>query len=103
MMNGDISAGQYHSGVVASLAEGAAFAVAQQMTHLLKRQQHLDKLHQQKEECQYVRASRYDSTYREPKYAMDDDGKEKVFRLWLHGTLDLGYQAIILSSKGGQC
>jgi hypothetical protein len=72
MMNGDVSAEQNHSGVVAYLGEGAAFAVAEQMTHLLKRQQNLDKLRRQKEDDQYVRASRYDSTYRDPKYAIDD-------------------------------
>ncbi len=79
MMNGDVSAEQNHSGVVAYLGEGAAFAVAEQMTHLLKRQQNLDKLRRQKEDDQYVRASRYDSTYREPKYAMDDVTAKKTF------------------------
>ncbi len=49
------------------------------MTHLLKRQQNLDKLRRQKEDEQYVRASRYDSTYREPKYAMDDVTAKKTF------------------------
>jgi hypothetical protein len=79
MMNGDISAEQNHLGVVAYLGEGAVFAVAEQMTHLLKRQQNLDKLHKQKEDDQYVRVTRYDSTYREPKYAMDDVMAKKTF------------------------
>jgi hypothetical protein len=44
MMNGDVSAEQNHAGVVTYLGEGAAYAVAEQMTHLLKWQQNLDKL-----------------------------------------------------------
>ncbi len=35
MMNGDVSAEQNHSGVVAYLGDGACFAVAEQITHLL--------------------------------------------------------------------
>jgi hypothetical protein len=63
MMNGDVSAKQNHSRVVAYLGEGATFAVAEQMTHLLRRQQNLDKMRRQREDDQYVRAARYDSTY----------------------------------------
>ena len=35
MLNGDVSAEQNHSGVVAYLGEGACYAVAEQITHLL--------------------------------------------------------------------
>ena len=79
MMNGDVSAEQNHSGVVSYLGEGASFAVAEQVTHLLKRQQNVDKLRRQNEDSQYVRASRFNSSYREPKYATDDVTAKKAF------------------------
>jgi hypothetical protein len=53
-MNGDVSAEQNHSGIVAYLGEGACFAVAEQITHLLNRQKNLDKKWRQKEDNQYV-------------------------------------------------
>jgi hypothetical protein len=79
MMNGDVSAEQNHSGVVSYLGEGASFAVAEQVTHLLKRQQNNDKLRRQTEDRQYVQASRFNSSYREPKYATDDVTAKKAF------------------------
>jgi hypothetical protein len=66
-MNGDISAKQNHSGVVAYLGMGAVYAITEQMTHLLGRQKNLDRTRRQNEDDQYVTASRYSSTYREPK------------------------------------
>jgi hypothetical protein len=62
MMNGDVAAKQNHSGVCAYLGKGAAFAVLEQMTHLLRRQQNLDKMRRQREDDQYVRSLRYEST-----------------------------------------
>jgi hypothetical protein len=53
-MNGDVSAEQNHSGVVAYLGEGACFAVAEQITHLLNRQKNLDNIRRQREDDQYV-------------------------------------------------
>jgi hypothetical protein len=72
MMNGNVAAKQNHSGVCAYLDEGVTFAVSEQMTHLLRRQQNLDKMHIQKEDDQYVRSLRYESTFKEPTYATDD-------------------------------
>jgi hypothetical protein len=82
MMNGDVSAEQNHSGVCAYLGEGAAFDVSEQMTHLLRRQQNLDKMRRQKEDDQYVRSLRYESTYKEPVYAKDDLKAKKTFSLY---------------------
>jgi hypothetical protein len=65
-MNGGVSAEQKHSGIVAYLGKGSAFAFLANDPHLLRRQQNLDKMHQQKEDDQYVRAPRHASTYREP-------------------------------------
>jgi hypothetical protein len=42
-MNGDISAEQNHSGVVAYLGMGAVYAITEQMTRLLGRQKNLDR------------------------------------------------------------
>ena len=63
MMNGDVSAKQNHSGVVSYLGEGASFAVAEQVTHLLKQQQNNDKLRRQNEDRQYVQASRFNLSF----------------------------------------
>jgi hypothetical protein len=56
-MNGDVLAEQNHSGVVAHLGLGAAYATTKQMTHLLGWQKNLDKIRGQKEDDQYVIAS----------------------------------------------
>ncbi len=56
-MNGDVAAEQNHSGVVAYLGLGAAFAIAEQITHLLNRQKNLDKIRRQKEDDQNIRAT----------------------------------------------
>jgi hypothetical protein len=68
-MNGDVSAEQNHSGVVACLGMGAACAIAEQMTHLLGRQKNVDKTRRQKEDDQHVTASRCSSTCWEPTFA----------------------------------
>jgi hypothetical protein len=78
-MNGDVSAEQNHSGVFAYLGMGAAYAIAEQMTHLLGRQKNLDKARRQKEDDQYVTASRYSSPYREPIAGSDDVVAKKTF------------------------
>ena len=78
-MNGDVSAEQNHSGVVAYLGMGAAYAISEQMTHLLGRQKNLDKTRRQKEDDQYVTASRFSSPYREPTAASDDVVAKKTF------------------------
>jgi hypothetical protein len=83
MMNGDVAAEQNHSGVhTCYLGEGAAFAVSEQMTHLLRRLENLDKMRIQWEDDQYVRSLRYESTFKEPVYASDDLKAKKAFSLY---------------------
>jgi hypothetical protein len=71
-MNGDVSAEQNHSGVVAYLGLGAAFSIAEQITHLLNRQKNLDKIRRQKEDDQHIGATRYQSLYFVPQQKIDD-------------------------------
>ena len=78
-MNGDVSAEQNHSGVVAYLGVGAAYSISEQMTHLLGRQRNLDKLRRQREDDQYVTGSRYESSYRLPNQSEDDVVAKKTF------------------------
>jgi hypothetical protein len=67
------------AGVVAYLDMGAAYDITEQMTHLLGRQKNLDRTRRQNEDNQYVTASRYSSTYREPQAASDDVVAKKTF------------------------
>ena len=71
-MNGDVSAEQNHSGVVAYLGEGACYAVAEQITHLLSRQKNIDRIRRQREDDQYVRGLRFQSPYFGPAQQADD-------------------------------
>ena len=109
MMNGDVLAEQNHSGVVAYLGEGASFAVAEQITHLLKRQQNIDKIRRQTEDGQYVRASRYTSSYREPKYATDDVMAKKALsgygfqELWTRSIKQLFFLQSEVMEDGSFC
>jgi hypothetical protein len=79
MLNGDVSAEQNHSGVVAYLGEGACYAVAEQITHLLSRQKNLDKMRRQREDDQYVHGLRFQSPYFGPQQQADDAIAKKNF------------------------
>jgi hypothetical protein len=79
MLNGDVSAEQNHSGVVAYLGEGACYAVAEQITHLLSRQKNLDKIRRQREDDQYVHGLRFQSSYFGPQQQADDAISKKSF------------------------
>ena len=79
MMNGDVSAEQNHSGVVAYLGDGACFAVAEQITHLLSQQKNIDKMQRQKEDDQYVHGLRFQSPYYGPQQQADDAVAKKTF------------------------
>jgi hypothetical protein len=76
-MNGDVSAEQNHSGVVAYLGEGACFAVAEQITHLLNRQKNLDRIRRQTEDDQFVSGLRFASSYYGPAQQADDAEAKK--------------------------
>jgi hypothetical protein len=78
-MNGDVSAEQNHSGVVAYLGEGACFAVAEQITHLLSRQKNIDRIRRQREDDQFVRGLRFQSPYFGPAQQADDAEAKKTF------------------------
>jgi hypothetical protein len=101
-MNGDVSAEQNHSGVVAHLGMGAACAIAEQMTHLLGRQKNLDKTRRQKEDDQHVTASRCSSSYREPTAASDDVVAKNFFWVGVFSTVDNVDKEIHLSPSGNQ-
>ena len=79
MMNGDVLAEQNHSGVVAYLGDGACFAVAEQITHLLSQQKNIDKMRRQKEDDQYVHGLRFQSPYYGPQQQADDAVAKKNF------------------------
>ena len=71
-MNGDVSAEQNHSGVVAYLGLGATFSIAEEITHLLNRQKNLDKIRRQKEDEINIRVGRYQSLFFLPQQTIDD-------------------------------
>jgi hypothetical protein len=79
-MNGDVSLEQNHSGVVTYLGEGACFAVAEQITHLLRRQKNINKIWRQKEEDdQYIQEMRLESSYFGSQQQADDTVAKKTF------------------------
>ena len=79
MMNGDVSAEQNHSGVVAYLGVGAAYSISEQMTHLLGRQRNVDKIRRQREDDQYVSGVRFESSFKTPEESADDRLAKKTF------------------------
>jgi hypothetical protein len=72
MLTGSAPAEQNHSSVVAHLGKGANWGIAEHLSHMLKRQNHLTKLSQEKENSRFVLTHRYKS-----KLGMDDEMAKK--------------------------
>ena len=102
-MNGDVSAEQNHSGVVAYLGEGACYAVAEQITHLLGRQKNIDRIRRQREDDQYVRGLRFQSSYFGPAQQADDAEAKKLVWLWVYQSLDEDHQKFMEDSIRNSC